>query len=185
MTVIAATTGASRTAGSTSAAVTTLTRFAERWTEADRLADAHVEAEAAGADAIVHWNDSLAGDRRRVEHAPFGVNYAGASEIRGEGRAIIEDRITVQVLTECDVEWRTGTHRHDRADAKSPRGCDAADQEQTLTDIERSTTVLIGQAVLIDRETGVHGIRIRPAQNIEAAQGELGRHTDVRVGNEL
>jgi hypothetical protein len=73
--------------------------------EVEGAAEAEVDDEDAGAGAVVDRDDFLTGEGIGVEDAPLGVDDAGAGEVGGEGGAVVELGVAVDVVAEGDIEW--------------------------------------------------------------------------------
>src|SRR5205085_2790137 len=72
--------------------------------EADRFAQTHVDGEEGRAGAVVARDDDLSRLRVEVERAEARDAHAGAREVCGEGRAVVKERVAVQVSPDGDVE---------------------------------------------------------------------------------
>ena len=79
--------------------------------EAEGLAQTHVDREEGRPRPVVARDDLLAGLRVEVERAEARGAHACAREVCGEGRAVVEDCVAVEVAPDGDVE---GAARHGR-----------------------------------------------------------------------
>jgi hypothetical protein len=65
------------------------------WSNANRLAKAHIQSELGWTRTKVDRDNRLAGNRRSIKCAQTGLDDAGPRQVRGKGGPVIEDGIAV------------------------------------------------------------------------------------------
>src|SRR5262249_20022938 len=151
-------------------------------------AQTHVHGELAGAGAEVEGDTGLIGRRSAVEIAPGGVVevlYSG--RCRGEGRAIVEDRVAVEISTVDDVKRSSRVSHDEWAHAESMRQRHAPDEEQAVTNVEGSTPVVGTDTKrgVGGNAAGAGGIAFGEAETVVAEQTQSASHPHVEAGDEL
>src|SRR6185437_14937130 len=91
------------------------------FTKLERLRHVQTYEREAWTTSEISRNDRLSGFGRRIESAERRDHDTGFVEIGGKCRSLAEDRIAVGIASGGDVERRTGTREHERADAEAMR----------------------------------------------------------------
>ena len=107
---------------------------------------------------------------------------------RAECRPIVVNRIAVRVLSRRDVERRTRTRDHERAEAELHRHGNAATEKNSVTNVKRRAAVVLRDVVLIRGKARYYRTRriaVGVAQRVVAEERKFLPDAHAAVHDEL